>query len=130
MTIMTRFALFLLLLATPLFAQKKQLTLEAIYHPTQKVAFAGAIQDDFEWIDDDSFLGPREDERGNFVEWRVYDVTTGKERALFDRTKLQNALVEAGLDAGAALSAAESDARELSRKNYAFVVAAAHDKWR
>ena len=74
------------------------LTLEAIYHPADKVAFAGAIQDDFQWVDDRTFVWPREDEQGSFIEWRVYDVTTGKERALFERAKFVTALTALGVD--------------------------------
>ncbi|HYO78792.1 MAG TPA: DPP IV N-terminal domain-containing protein, partial [Thermoanaerobaculia bacterium] len=121
-------AAFLLLLAsTPLFAQKKPLTLEAIYHPTEKVAFGGAIQADFDWIDDTSFIWPRTDGKGNFAEWRVYDVATGKERALFDRAKVAAALREAGLSADDARTASESDELAFDGKKRAFVVTVGDD---
>ncbi|HYK01872.1 MAG TPA: DPP IV N-terminal domain-containing protein [Thermoanaerobaculia bacterium] len=119
--------LFLLLLAAPLFAQKKALTLEAIYHPTDKLPFAGAIQDDFEWVDDRTFVWPRKDEQANFVEWRVYDVTTGKERALFDRAKFVAALTELGVDDETARDASESDELAFDRKKSAFLVNVADD---
>ncbi len=125
---MTRkLALFLLLLAAPLFAQKKALTLEAIYHPTDKLPFAGAIQDDFEWLDDKTFVWPREDDKSNFVEWRVYDVTTGKERALFDRAKFVTALAALGVDDETARDASESDELAFDRKKRAFLVTVADD---
>jgi dipeptidyl-peptidase-4 len=120
--------LFLLLLsAFPLFAQKKALTLEAIYHPTEKLAFAGAIQKDFDWIDDKSFVWPRQDARSNFVEWRVYDVTTGKERALFDRAKFVAGLTALGIDAETARDASESDELVFDAKKSAFLIDVADD---
>jgi dipeptidyl-peptidase-4 len=78
--------LFALVLALPsllpLAAQKKELTLDAIYDPEHRVALSGAIQNDFQWIDDDTFLWPRKNETGEFQEWLVYDVRSGKTRAL------------------------------------------------
>ncbi|HEX8253322.1 MAG TPA: S9 family peptidase [Thermoanaerobaculia bacterium] len=128
MAIKTKLALFFLLLAsTPLFAEKKPLTLEAIYHPTEKVSFAGAIQSDFDWIDDTSFVWPRADAKGNFVEWRVYDVATGKERALFDRARVAAALTESGLSSDDARRAAESEELAFDAKKRAFVVTAGDD---
>ena len=89
--------LVLLLLATPLFAQNKALTLEALYDPKTMTRFGGAIQSGFEWIDDSTFIWPRRDAAGKLVEWRVFDVATGKERPLFDKTKLRRAFEEAGV---------------------------------
>lgn len=123
---MNKFLLFLLL-ATPLSAQKKALTLEAIYHPTEKVAFSGSIQDGFDWIDDHSFVWPRKDADEELVGWRVYDVATGKERALFDRARLVAALKAAGLDEDAAEEAAESEELAFDRTKSAFVVSIADD---
>ncbi len=119
--------LLLLLLTTPLYAQKKALTLEAIYHPTQKVAFGGGIQSGFEWVDDKTFVWPRKDAYGNFDEWRVYDVATGKERALFDRAKFAAALGKTGIDAEVARETADSDALELDAKKTAILVSVADD---
>src|SRR5687768_5467605 len=101
--------LLLLLLAAPLAAQKKQITLEAIYDPTTRIFFSGAIQSGFDWIDDKTLIWPKKDEKGEFVEWRLFDVTTGKQRPLIDRAKLQKALEEGGLPADVASEAAESD---------------------
>lgn len=90
---MKRLAL-LLLLATPLLAQKKALTLEALSDPKNAVRFGGAVQRGFEWIDDTTFVWPRTDGDGMVVEWRIFDIATGKERPLFDKTKLERALGE------------------------------------
>ncbi|HYC93938.1 MAG TPA: S9 family peptidase [Thermoanaerobaculia bacterium] len=88
----------LLLLAIPLLAQKRDpLTVEAIYDPKTMTRFGGVIQSDFTWIDDTTFVWPRKDAAGELVEWRVFDVTTGKERPLFDQARLQQAFKDAGV---------------------------------
>ena len=93
---MKRLAL-LLFLAVSLLAQKQTLTVEAIYDPKVMTRFGGAIQSDFVWIDDTTFVWPRKDAAGELVEWRVFDVTTGKERPLFDKAKLRQAFKDAGV---------------------------------
>jgi dipeptidyl-peptidase-4 len=131
MPIMKKFALFLLAvvcgLATPLVAQKKVLTIDAIYDPNERVLFSGAVQSQFEWLDDTTFIWPRKDAHGHFVEWRLFDTSTGKERPLFDRARLQAALVAAGLDDDTAQEAAESDELEFDAKKSAIVISAADD---
>ncbi len=89
--------LFLFLLAGSLFAQNKALTVEALYDPKTMTRFGGAIQSGFEWLDDNTFLWPRRDTAGDFVEWRVYDVAAGKERALLDQARLRRAFDDAGI---------------------------------
>lgn len=101
--------LLVLLLTAPLAAQKKQITLEAVYDPTTRVLFSGAIQSGFDWIDDTTFIWPKKNGQGDFVEWRLFDVTTGKQRPLIHRAKLAQALEAAGLPAKVAVEAAESE---------------------
>lgn len=124
-------AIALLALAAPLLAQKtaqkKTLTYESIYDPVGKVYFNGAIQSDFEWVDDTTLLWPRKDVKGDFAEWRLYDIATGKERALFDRAKLQRALVGTGLPKDIAKDAAASDAMKFDAKKSTAVVSANED---
>jgi dipeptidyl-peptidase-4 len=108
-------------------AQKKALTYESIYDPAQKVSFAGAVQGDFDWVDDNTFVWPRRDAEAKFVEWRLYDVATGKERALFDRAKLRRALAGAGLSDDVALEAADSDAMVFDGKKSSLVLSANED---
>jgi dipeptidyl-peptidase 4 len=120
------FALTIPLLAQQT-AQKKALTYESIYVPDQKVYFAGAVQSDFDWVDDTTFLWPRRDAEAKFVEWRLYDVATGKERALFDRAKLQRALTGSGLPDDIAADAAESDAMAFDGKKGSLVLSANED---
>ncbi|HEV7768626.1 MAG TPA: S9 family peptidase [Thermoanaerobaculia bacterium] len=116
-----------ILAATPLLAQKKPLTFESIYDPVGKVYFNGAVQNDFEWLDDTTFLWPRKNAKGEFAEWRLYDTATGKERALFDRAKLQRALVASGLPDDIAKKAADSDELQFDAKKTAVVFSANED---
>ena len=123
---MKRLAL-LLLLATPLLAEKKALTLEALYDPKTMTRFGGVIQRGFEWIDDNTFLWPYTDPSGDVVEWRVFDITTGKERSLFDRAKLQKALEAAGLTENDAKEIVTAKELDFDAKKSAVVFAAADD---
>ncbi|HET7435851.1 MAG TPA: S9 family peptidase [Thermoanaerobaculia bacterium] len=124
-----RRALFTLLLlaALPLSAQKKQVTLEAIYEPTTKVAFSGAIQSGFDWLDDNTFVWPKKDATGKLVSWQLYDATTGKARSFFDRDKVQQALVSAGLSADVAKEAASAKSLTFDAKKSAAVMSIAGD---
>jgi dipeptidyl-peptidase-4 len=131
---MKRLLAIALLAATPLFAQRepakattKPLTFESIYDPVEKVYFNGAVQGDFEWLDDTTFLWPRKDAQGLFAEWRLYDVATGKERALFDRAKLTRALATMGVPDDVAKEAAESDELKFDAKKTAIVFSANED---
>jgi dipeptidyl-peptidase-4 len=123
---MKRLAL-LLLLATPLLAQKKALTLEALSDPKTATRFGGAIQRGFDWIDDTTFVWPRTDAEGTVVEWRVFDVATGKERPLFDKQKLQRALEAAGLGEDAAKATLTARDLNFDAKKSAIVFEAAED---
>ena len=111
----------------PLLGQKKTLTYESIYEPAQKVAFAGAIQSGFEWIDDTTVLWPRRDAEAKFVEWRLYDLATGKERPLFDRAKLRSALVGSGLPSDIAAEAADAEELEIDVKRGLVVLSVNED---
>lgn len=117
----------LLLLCTSLAAQKKPLTVDAIYDPKTMTRFNGAIQSGFDWIDDSTFIWPRTDATGSVVEWRLFDTATGKERPLFDPKKLQNALVDAGLTADAAKDALHSDDLTFDAKKSAALFSIADD---
>jgi dipeptidyl-peptidase-4 len=114
-------------LFAPVFAQKKALTFEAIYDPAAKAYFSGAVQSDFEWVDDTTFVWPRKDREGVFEEWRLFDVTTGKERALFSRAKMVAALTSLGLPDDVAKEAAESDELRFDAKKSAIVFRASDD---
>jgi dipeptidyl-peptidase-4 len=115
-------ALALLLFALPLFAQKKVITYEAIYDPVEKVNFSGTVMSGIEWLDDSSFYWSKRDEKGTFIEWRVYDGATGKDRVLFDRAKLQAALEAAGLSGDLAKDASTADAATFDAKKSSIVL--------
>jgi dipeptidyl-peptidase 4 len=118
--------LFVLLLAAPLLAQQKPLTVEALYDPKVMTRFGGAIQNDFVWIDDTTFLWPRRDAAGELIEWRVFDVATGKERPLFDKAKLRAAFNEAGV---AMPDDVISDTMTFDAKKSAVLLTVAGDLW-
>jgi dipeptidyl-peptidase-4 len=69
----------------------RELTLENIYDPKKQVAFAGAPQSGFVWLDDKTIVWPRTDEKRKVVEQVVLDLETGKRRPLFDAAKLEAA---------------------------------------
>src|SRR5260370_7189903 len=69
-----------------------ELTLEAIFDPKDKVAFAGAPQSGFVWIDDKIFAWPRTNEKGDVQEWLLYDTGSGHTRPLFDPARLRASL--------------------------------------
>ena len=119
--------LVFVLLATPLLGQKKQITLDALYDPTTKVYFSGAVQGSFTWIDDTTFVWPKTNEKGELVEWRLFDVATGKQRPLFDKAKLQRALEGVGLSSDVAKTAIELDDLTFDAKKSAVVLDLADD---
>jgi dipeptidyl-peptidase-4 len=69
----------------------KEITIENIFDPKQRVAFSGTPQSGFIWLDDKTFTWPRTDEKGDVVEQAVLDTETGKKRVLFDAAKLEGA---------------------------------------
>lgn len=127
---MTRkLSLFLaaLLFSAPLFAQKKQITLSAIYDPAEKIYFSGAVQTGFDWLDDSSFIWPRRNEKGELVEWRLFDAATGRQRVFIDRAKLQKALEGAGVAGDVAKETAGKVKQTFDAKKSAIVFSAADD---
>ena len=124
---MKRLLAIALLAATPLLAQKKPLTFESIYDPDKKVYFSGAVQSDFDWLDDTTFLWPRKNAEGDFAAWRLYDVTTGKERPLLNRARLRRELTSLGVPNDAAKEAAESDELRFDARKTAAVFRANED---
>jgi len=69
----------------------RELTIENIFDPKQKVAFAGAPQSGFVWLDDKTLTWPRTNEKNEVVEQAVVDAETGKTRTLFTAAKLEAA---------------------------------------
>ncbi len=69
----------------------RELSIENIYDPKQRVAFSGAPQSGFVWLDDKTFTWPRTNDKGEILEQAVIDTESGKKRTLFDAAKLQAA---------------------------------------
>jgi dipeptidyl-peptidase-4 len=68
----------------------RELTLENIFDPKQRVSFAGTPQFGFNWLDDKSFAWPRTEE-GKVVEQAVVETESGNKRTLFNPAKLEGA---------------------------------------
>lgn len=117
----------ILLLAPAAFAQKKQITLEALYNPTTRVYFSGAVQSGFEWLDDSTFIWPKTNEKGELIEWERFDVNSGKTTPLFDAAKLERALVEAGIGEPEAKAAARRRSQNFDARKSAIILDAAGD---
>jgi dipeptidyl-peptidase-4 len=122
------------LLALPLAAQTsakpnlRELTLESIFDPKDKVAFAGAPQGGFVWIDDKTFAWPRTNEKNEVQEWLQYDTDSGKSRPFFDATRLRTALKSVqGLTDEAAAKAATPRTWIFSPNKHSVVLALAGD---
>jgi dipeptidyl-peptidase-4 len=103
-------ALLLLLLAPPLVAQQKLLTLDDIYDPGARVNFSGTPAPDITWIDGSHYATPRGGRAG--VEWMKVDAATGAESPLFDAAKMEVALAKlpgvSGDEAGRAARSRDS----------------------
>ena len=69
----------------------RELSIDNIFDPKQKVNFSGAPQSGFVWIDDTTVTWPRTDESGTVVEQVLLDTQTGKQRSLLDPKKLEAA---------------------------------------
>jgi len=79
---------------TPPKPAPRELTIESIFDPKQRVAFSGAPQRGFVWLDDKTFTWPRTNEKDEVIEQAVLDTQTGKIRTLFDAAKLQAAAMK------------------------------------
>jgi dipeptidyl-peptidase-4 len=113
--------------AFPALAQKKQLTLETLYNPSQKVNFSGTVQSGFQWLDESTVVWPKRDAKGDPVGWMKLDTKTGKETPLFDRDRLARALREAGLSESEAKAAAQASGLSFDEKKNAALIETAGD---
>ncbi|HEV7487827.1 MAG TPA: DPP IV N-terminal domain-containing protein [Thermoanaerobaculia bacterium] len=68
----------------------RELTLENVFDPKQRVSFGGTPQGGFHWLDDKTFAWPRTEE-GKVVEHAVIETETGNKRVLFNAAKLEAA---------------------------------------
>jgi dipeptidyl-peptidase-4 len=82
----------LALAAQPAKPSPRELSLQNLFDPKDRVSFSGAQQGGFFWLDDKSFTWPHTNEKGEIVEQLVYDAATGTTRPLFDARKLEAAV--------------------------------------
>src|SRR5437667_3340659 len=87
----------------------RELTIENIFDPKNRVSFSGAPQSGFVWLDDRTFTWPRTNDKGDVVEQVVIDTTTGTKRTMFDAAKLQAAARKIG-------GVSEDEAKRLSQQ--------------
>src|SRR6266498_2485943 len=69
----------------------RELTIENIFDPKQRVAFSGAQQSGFVWLDDKTVSFPTRRSSDLVVEQSVLDAETGTKRTLFSAAKLEAA---------------------------------------
>ncbi len=117
--------LCLLLAAPALFAQGGRLTLEAVAHPTKRVAFAGPRPAQLDWLPDGALV-QTERTNGTVAFLRV-DPATGARTPLLDAARLKGALVAAGAADGAAQAALGRGAFTWNADRSAFVLEVAED---
>src|SRR5947209_20463492 len=87
----------------------RELTLENVFDPKQRVSFGGTPQGGFHWLDDKTFAWPRTED-GKVVEQAVIETESGNKRVLFNAAKL-----EAAAKKIAGVSAEEASGFERSR---------------
>jgi dipeptidyl-peptidase-4 len=92
------------LLAGPLVAQQKHLSLDDIYDPSRRVNFSGTPPAEVSWIDGSHFAWTHGARNGELVK---VDAASGGETPLFDAGKMEAALAKLGVDA--------AEARRVSR---------------
>jgi len=68
----------------------RELTLENVFDPKQRVSFGGTPQFGFRWLDDKTFAWPRTED-GKVVEQAVVESETGNKHVLFNAAKLEAA---------------------------------------
>lgn len=118
-------ALCLLLAAPTLFAQGGRLTLEAVAHPTKRIAFAGAPPARLDWLPDGALV--QTERTDGAVAFLRVDPATGARTPLLDAARLEGALVTAGAASGSAQAALGKGAFTWNADRSAFVLEVAED---
>ncbi len=99
------FLRFLLLVAlvlpSTLAAEKLALSFDAVYDEKGDLVEGGRTQT-VQWLSGDRLAWPTFDAEGEITGWRVLDVTTKRETALFDPAQAEKAFVQAGVPADSA----------------------------
>ena len=91
-------------------AQPRRLSLDDVYDPSGRVNFGGATPPAITWIDAAHYMTPRRN--GETVTWSSVDAQTGAATPVLESTRLEQALVNAGVAADLARPA--SQARSLT----------------
>ncbi|HXG57896.1 MAG TPA: S9 family peptidase [Thermoanaerobaculia bacterium] len=98
----------LLLAASVLVAGDRRLTIDDIYDSKKKIAFSGAPQSGFVWIDDAHFFWPRTTASGEVTAQLLVEAATGREVAMFDTDDLQAQVMKIE-------GVSEDDAKRIAR---------------
>jgi dipeptidyl-peptidase-4 len=112
-------------LASPAGAQQRPLTLDTLYDPVNRVAFSGTPLPPLVWIDDARYAVQRQTSTG--LDWLSVHAATGDSRTLLQTSRLEQALVSAGLSASAARQAAGSRGITFNESFSAALIVAAGD---
>jgi dipeptidyl-peptidase-4 len=106
----------------------RELTIENIFDPKQRIAFSGAQQSGFVWLDDKTVTWPRTNEKSEVVEQTVLDAETGAKRTLFSAAKLEAAARKiAGVTADEAKKFAQQRSWNFSPNKKSVVLAIGGD---
>lgn len=115
----------LLLAAPALLAQEGRLTLEAVAHPTKRVAFAKPMLAPLTWLPDGSLL--RMERTGKQITLQREDAATGARAPWLDSDRLIAALVAAGAPEKQALAVLGRGAVSWNKTHTGFLVSVADD---
>jgi dipeptidyl-peptidase-4 len=74
----------------PAQAQTRALTIDAIYDSERRVDFSGTPATNLRWVDEAHYLQMRR--AGRAVEWLVVEAASGRTSALFDASRMEDAL--------------------------------------
>ncbi|WP_243314861.1 S9 family peptidase [Geothrix paludis] len=102
-----------------------QLTLEAVAHPTKRVAYAGRPATRLDWLPDGALVETRRE--GDQVALYRIDPATWERKPLLESTRLQSALVTAGAGDAAAKEALGRGAFIWKDDHSAFLLTVADD---
>src|SRR4051812_33516391 len=88
---------FTVLIAFPILAGQRQLTIADIFGRGTKLAVTASAPSGLEWVDDTHFYWPVPNLAGEVTTVALIDATTGERAALFDADQLQGEIAKTGL---------------------------------
>ena len=120
-----------LVLAAPVQAQTKRLTLDDIYDPEKKADFTGNPPANLIWIDDGRYLWPKTDTASKTTEFFRVEAATGRSERFFDPARLQAVLARLpGVKAEDARTLARQATYAMTATRTALVLTAGDDLYR